>query len=374
MSQHARRVRKDIGRWEAAGLIDRRTAGRLLDDVALNAGRGVNFGAVLAMMAAALFGAAILIFVAANWDAIPRLARVVMLFALIAAAYVGGAGLKVSGRPAAGEALYIIGAAAFGGSIALIGQMYHMSGDERQAILVWSLGTSFAAALLRSPALSAGAVILLAAWLVMGDGFWTPRGWQDGLFFILLGLGNWLVSLWTRSLPARHMLLLSISLLVVVYVLDAPRVTSAVNWLAVFLMVLSAALMAFWRLRPALAVRVFDMPEGLPSHALVGFLTGVGSLQLMWGDDSVFLPLSIVAVAGIVAALLVAGRESVMMRRLAYAAFAFQICLIYVVMIGSMLDTAGFFLFAGLAVAGLAILISRFERRFTPPSEGEAAS
>lgn len=74
--------------------------------------------------------------------------------------------------------------------------------------------------------------------------------------------------------------------------------------------------------------------------------------------------------------LLVAGRESRMLRWLAYIAFAFNVCFLYVVMLGTMMDTAGFFLFAGLSLSALAWLIARLERRLaspTPEIEGDAA-
>ncbi|TIU17093.1 MAG: DUF2157 domain-containing protein, partial [Mesorhizobium sp.] len=70
----------DIARWLQAGLIDASTAGALTLDVEANQRTSLSFGSILAMMAALLFGAAILIFVAANWEAIPRLARVAALF------------------------------------------------------------------------------------------------------------------------------------------------------------------------------------------------------------------------------------------------------------------------------------------------------
>ncbi|TIP34654.1 MAG: DUF2157 domain-containing protein, partial [Mesorhizobium sp.] len=91
MAGYATRVRADIARWREIGLIDPVTAEALTRDVAANEGASLSFGSILAMMAALLFGAAILIFVAANWEAIPRLVRVAALFAVILAGYVGGA-------------------------------------------------------------------------------------------------------------------------------------------------------------------------------------------------------------------------------------------------------------------------------------------
>jgi hypothetical protein len=103
MAGYSTRVRSDIARWLQAGLIDAATADSLTRDVEANARKSLSFGSILAMMAALLFGAAILIFVAANWDAIPRLARVAALFAIILGGYVGGA----KGRRRATRAFYL---------------------------------------------------------------------------------------------------------------------------------------------------------------------------------------------------------------------------------------------------------------------------
>ena len=135
MAGYVGRVRQDIARWVESGLIDAGTAEKLTSDIEANARRSLSFGSILAMLAAVLLAAAIMIFVAANWEAIPRVARVLSLFAVIAAGYVGGAWLKLRDHPAFAEAAWVVAAAAFGGSIALIGQMYHFSGDESGAIL-----------------------------------------------------------------------------------------------------------------------------------------------------------------------------------------------------------------------------------------------
>ena len=63
-------------------------------------------------MAALLFAAAVLILVAANWEAIPRLGRVGALFALIAGSYLGGAFLHLRGHAAFGDAAWLVAAAA----------------------------------------------------------------------------------------------------------------------------------------------------------------------------------------------------------------------------------------------------------------------
>jgi uncharacterized membrane protein len=106
----------------------------------------------------------------------------------------------------------------------------------------------------------------------------------------------------------------------------------------------------------------------LPAQALIAFLTGVGIMQIALVDEPEFVLPSIVALGGIVAVLLLAGRDNALLRWLAYAAFVFQLCFVYLVMVGSMLGTAGFFVIGGLTLSVLAWLITRLERRLSGPA------
>jgi uncharacterized membrane protein len=363
MASYRVRVGRDISRWREAGLIDEATAKALSFDVERSSGFSISLGAVLAMMAAALFAAAVVIFIAANWEAIPRLARVALLFALILAGYVGGAALKLSGREAAGEGAYVVAGAGFGASIALIGQIYHMSGDEADAIFVWGAGVALAATLLRSGALNAGAALLAAAWMLTT----MLQGWSLGPppAWLVVAAALYALSFWTRSVLSRHVLLFSLYLFAVLAYWGDEASFAA----PVLLIVASAAVFAFGRVRRAAARRLSGLGDSLPVHALAGFLTGAGTIQMALADEPGFLYPTILAFAGIVAALLVEGRENRALRWFAYLAFAFNLCFLYLVMLGTMIDTAAFFLLAGLTLSALAWLISRFERRIASAEE-----
>ena len=358
MASYLTNIKRDISRWREAGLIDAETARALSLDAERNSGGSVSFGSVLAMMAAALFAAAVLIFVAANWEEFPRLARVAMLFSLILAGYAGGAALKLSGREAAGEGAWLVAAAGFGASIALIAQIYHMSGDEAEAVLVWCAGTALAAAMLRSGALTAGAALLAGAWMLMkaSEG-WALHGLP--LSYLALAAALYALSFWTRSVLARHLLLLSLYLFVFLFYWRDESSFAAP------LLLIAAAVAAFVvaRLHPAGARRVSGLGAELPVQALAGFLAGIGIIQIALTDKPDFVYPTVAAFAGIVAALLVEGRDNRALRWFAYAAFAFNLCFLYVVMLGTMMDTAAFFLLAGLTLSALAGLIARFERR-----------
>ncbi|MBX3530772.1 MAG: DUF2157 domain-containing protein [Rhizobiaceae bacterium] len=364
MAGYVSNLKKDIARWEADGLIDASTAAKLRKDADSRPG-GVSFGLILSMLAAVLIGASILLLVAANWEYIPRLVRVGLIFALIAGGYVGGAILKGRGNTSFAEAAYILGAVAFGAGIALIAQMYHLSGEETQAIFLWCGGTALAALALRSGPLTAGAVLLATIWMNMvtfdTDWFGAPPMLFLGVVAVI-----WAISLWSQSAVARHLILLALMYFAVLHYVDTELVT-----VPLILAVASVALFGAWVLAPDLVDRIIKLGDhGAPIQGLLGFIAGMSPIQYMFQNDRLFLLIVVVIFAAVIAALVLGGRESRMLRWLGYAAFTYEVIYVYVVLVVSMIGTAGFFLSAGLVVAGLAWAITRIERRLkAPPAE-----
>ncbi len=357
LAGYSSRVKRDIARWAEKGLIDASTAEAIGRDVEANESRLFSFGSILAVMAALLLGAAILLLVATNWEEIPRLIRVAGLFAIILAGYVGGAVVKSRGQEAIGEALWLVAAAAFGGSIALIGQMYHLPGDGSSALLTWCFGTVLAAVVLRSEPLTIASAAIGTAWLAI-------VGFDDGNllrlnFYPVIALVVWLASYWTRSRVARHLILLSL-ILYACFLAFHHDVTGT----GIGLALVSAALFALACLLPAPVEAVARLGGRLPVHCLIGFLAGLALVQLNQIDHAGRLAMSAVVVfAGIAAALYLAGRESRALRTVAYTGFGLELCFIYAVTISTMLGTAGFFLASGAVLGIIAIVIIRVERR-----------
>jgi len=361
MAGYLSNLRKDIARWQAAGLIDADTAAALLRD-AENRPGGISFGSILAMLAAALLGAALLLLVAANWEALPRLFRVGMIFAGIIVGYVGGAWLKQRDHAAFGEALWFLAATAFGAGIALIGQMYHLSGDEAQAVLLWCGGTGLAALALRSGPLTVGAVLIAGGWLLLQVDW---RGHDLPLGYLAVAAALWGVSLWTHSATARHLLLLSLTFYALLVYMDGGTLAAPVTLVAV-----SAAAFAVSVQYPEQSERVLRLGGGLPVQALLGFLAGMAVIQFEHYEKQSFTLLAMLTFAGVVGALLLEGRHSRMLRWLAYAGFIFELGFVYIVLLGSMLGTAGFFFAAGVVLAGIAYAITRIERRMANVRRG----
>ena len=373
MAAYSVRVKQDIARWVAQGLIPAALAETLSRDVEQHDRKSLSFGSVLAMMAALLVGAAILVLIAANWEAFPRLLRVGMLFATILAGYLGGAVLKTRDHGAIGEALYIIAAAAFGASIALIGQMYHMSGDELDAVITWCVGTGIAALALRSNPLTVAAVALASTWLALrGMGYWTDSSFPH--LFLAMAALLWLVSYWTSSMAARHLILLSVIFYVALLTAGGgERVVMFASLLAAG----SAALFALAVLLPDPVEKIVRLDGRLAVHCLIGFLVGIGmaEIELIDHDVSQLVILALVGFAGIAAAIVFAGRDSRGLRWIAYVGFSLQLAFVYTVTMGTMLGTAGLFFASGVVLGLVAFLIIRIEKRMNaaPALQGAAS-
>jgi uncharacterized membrane protein len=372
MAAYSVRVKQDIARWAEQGLIPAALAETLSRDIEQRERKSLSFGSVLAMMAALLLGAAILVLVAANWEAIPRIGRVAALFATILAGYVGGAVLKARDHNAIGEALYIIAAAAFGGSIALIGQMYHMSGDESDAVVTWCAGTGFAALALRSNPLTVAAVALASTWLALrGMGYWTDPSFPH--LFVVMAALLWLVSYWTNSVASRHLILLSLILYIALLTVDGgERVVMFASLLAAG----SAALFALAVMLPDVVEKFVRLDGRFAVHCLIGFLVGIGiaEIELIDHDVAQLVILALIAFAGIAAAIVFAGRDSRGLRWIAYVGFSLQLAFVYTVTMGTMLGTAGLFFASGVVLGLVAFLIVRTEKRMNAAHAVEGAA
>jgi uncharacterized membrane protein len=156
--------------WVERGLVSREQAEAILDDygAAWPDGSERSRGSlVLSALAALLVGLSALVLVGANWDAIPRLARLVGLVSLTGAAGVVGAHLWRAGKPLAARVALLLGALLYGAGIFLIGQMYHLGEHFPDGLFFWALGVAPMAFAVRSRMLACLAACLACGWMAM---------------------------------------------------------------------------------------------------------------------------------------------------------------------------------------------------------------
>lgn len=360
MARNKRLVQREISDWARRGLIDAETAGRLSADVDRRSA-GFSISGVLIVMSALLFSAGLLILIASNWEAMPRLLRVGLVAAIILAANGCGAWAASLGRNYLADALWLIGLAAFGSGMALVGQMYHLSGNESGLYIIWWVAAVASALLLRSKALTSASMALACAWLfsLLGqDGFGHDGDlpWNMHAFVPMLAIG-WAVSVWTRARYARDLALIALGLYIIVLSFNWGMVV-ALAWMPI-----SAAAFVWATRAGKIEPEQFASRASVATHALLHFLLAATILHTQWHTG---FPMAVVATAvigGLIGALMLGGRDASTIRWLVYAAFAIELIFIHIQTVGTMLGTFGFLFLGAIALAAFARLVTKFERR-----------
>jgi uncharacterized membrane protein len=164
----AAQLQNELPAWVGAGLVTTEQADALSERYGAGAGaerRRSRAVQAIALIGAIAAGLGVVLFFAANWDAISRPARVVALLAALVGSYAAG-WVTVERRPLVGRALLLLGALVFGAGIFLVGQMYHVQAHDPLAFALWSAGVAPLAWILRSRPLATLTLLTLGAWLV----------------------------------------------------------------------------------------------------------------------------------------------------------------------------------------------------------------
>jgi uncharacterized membrane protein len=166
----------DLDSWVREGIVsaDQADAIRRRHSARESSERRGRLVSALAVIGAVVGGLGVILFFAANWDAIPRPTRVALLLATMIGAYAGGYVLGPR-RPAVGKALLLLGAIGFGANLFLVGQMYHVEAHDPLAFLVWTAAVVPMALVARTRPLAALGILTFGAWIVYelvdaGDG------------------------------------------------------------------------------------------------------------------------------------------------------------------------------------------------------------
>jgi uncharacterized membrane protein len=377
--------------WEEAGLVDRATCERILQHehghtrpYALYVVGGLGALAVVL---------GIISLIAANWDQIPRLAKMVLdLLLLVGLAW---AVLRADDgdRPWLREVLLLLYAGLALASVGLIGQSYHLGGRISQALLVWTAMVLPALLILgRSVAVAVAIVAAIDVTVVVGavDALETsPVGdlaetFVLGSLVALLPLVHVACSMWP-ALRRRGP--------------DLARVCGVIGWLAVIVGSLIAQ--HFWydhnhvndeTLRGLLLVvplvvgltvwmgvragrDTADRKLVLSFRVVLGYsvLAALIPLLVPHGRLGVLSALSVVGFSAVLAwaAFL---RQQIWLFNLSSAALALRVIIVFIELFGSLVST-GLGLIAGgvltLVVAGLWVKQTKRLRQRMRQSGGE---
>lgn len=277
---YRRRLEQDLSRWRNHGWVTAEGASAIL--ASLGPPRAtLRMSGLVAVLGALLLSVGLIGLVAANWEAIPRFVRFWMLIATMAASYAAAAVLQTRRHTLFAEAGFLLAGLVFAGSIALIGQSYHLAGDFSDAVLMWTLGCAAAALLTRS--------IAQTVLTIAGAAFWTGLLAIDvaappHVPSLALALAALSISTWVGSRPARSLAILGLGFWIAVAVITAAETYDWQRGGAPALLAIVA--LALWMTGAALASRDDSAPRlaslgaDLGAPALPAFLLALGFLQI----------------------------------------------------------------------------------------------
>lgn len=189
---------------------------------------------VLSVAGAVLFGLGVILFFAWNWDAMPKVAKLGVVFSGLITAQLSGIWflLRVGNKPL-GEGLLGLGTLLFGAGIVLVAQIYHIDEHNPNAFIVWGLGALAMAWAVASVTQGYLALVLLSVWFgIEFSTFSAPMHEAAPL----IGIG-----LLTLAWRERAYWLFFLATLAFVFTLLTSAIYESGQWFIVDLMLIAAA-------------------------------------------------------------------------------------------------------------------------------------
>jgi len=122
---------------------------------------------VLVVLGFLFIGLSLITLIGANWDTIPRAARMVGLLVLTAGTHGLAMHLHLSGKDWPAVALFFLGSLFYGASIVLIAQIYHLGEHMPDGVFLWALGSLPFAVVLCNAWLTLLSGLLALTWFVL---------------------------------------------------------------------------------------------------------------------------------------------------------------------------------------------------------------
>lgn len=140
------RILAEVEAWQRAKIIDEAAAARILASYGLapaepeRVWRYDRLTIVLAILGAVLAGIGVILFVAANWEGVPRLVKVGLLAGTLVAVHLAAYWARHRGLNRVSPGLILLGCLVYGAGIFLVGQAYHVPVGEPSILLLWAAG------------------------------------------------------------------------------------------------------------------------------------------------------------------------------------------------------------------------------------------
>lgn len=160
-----RQLKQEVEKWQQEGLISGEFYQQIADRYEFQhlATSSQTFSTILYCVGGILIGLAIITFVAANWQYLDRIQKVILLIGWLIIINTLGFHLWqwTNNYRKLGQALLLIGGLSLGAVIALIAQIFNLSGESYGLFLIWAIGVVTMGASLRFQTLTMLGLILL---------------------------------------------------------------------------------------------------------------------------------------------------------------------------------------------------------------------
>lgn len=209
---YRKRLKDDLEAWVAKGWVTSSGAASILREQEEEDGQS-RLPMALAGIGMVCVALALFAFIAANWAAIPKTAKLIGIAALLIASHAAAARMALRGKKGAADLLTGFATLVFLGGMALVGQIFHLPEDWAGGAFLVCLGGLAAAWLTGSKASLTVAAIAAVVWQFTRAGLGQAPLIEDLLGLVILAA----VFVHAVIHPARLSRWLAISLLWVTY-------------------------------------------------------------------------------------------------------------------------------------------------------------
>ena len=159
---YRKRLSADLDKWIAGGLVSAEQRSPIL--ATLPPANERPAASILAWAGAVLAGLAVIAFMAANWDFIPRFFRLLVILGVFWGALYGALWCEKNGKPKSRQASLLFAVLVFASGLGLVGQMYNLAGDPSDVLLAAGLAGLLLGAAGRSGPATATGLLFSGAW------------------------------------------------------------------------------------------------------------------------------------------------------------------------------------------------------------------
>lgn len=165
-----------LNRWQTAGVLDAQSVSRIRTwESERKRPAGLRWQGLLALiLGAILLASGVALFVSAHWDELGPVARLAIVFLMVALFHGSGALTRASFHGLS-TTLHAVGTASTGAAIALIGQIFNIQEHWPAAVLLWALAAIAGWILLRDQVQQTLALLLVPAWMFSELSFYTDH-------------------------------------------------------------------------------------------------------------------------------------------------------------------------------------------------------